>query len=342
MRNVQLPERYAAPLMIAEIGGNHEGDFEYAKKLLNDAVEAGAHAVKFQTYSADGLVNPRLDSARHKHFGKFSLPIEQFKELAMLSQNRGVLFMSSLWDTVSLEELDPFIQIHKVGSGDLTNFPLLELIALKNKPLLLSTAMATMDDIVRAVEFIREVNPRLIEERKFCLLHCVAMYGDPQHSFAHLLAIKVLQERFPDLKIGYSDHTIGNSACQVALALGANILEFHFTDDKSREFRDHHISLDKADLQNLLVRAREITELLGQQDKEPVAAVETPARIREFRRGLYLARDMRAGERIEAQDLVTLRPFTGIDPRDYRSLIGKQLLRDVEKFETLEWGFFRD
>jgi N-acetylneuraminate synthase/N,N'-diacetyllegionaminate synthase len=337
MKEFTLPEKYGDPFLIAEIGGNHEGNFEYAQKLLRDAVAGGAHAVKFQTYSPAGLVNPKLDPGRYQHFAKFSLSIEQFKVLAELARSHDVLFMSSLWDSESVEALDPYIQIHKVGSGDLTNFPLLEVIAKKNKPLLISTAMATIAEISDTVSFIREVNPTLITQGKFALLHCVAMYGDPQDSFAHLLAIRVLQDQFPDIKIGYSDHTVGNTACELALGLGAGILEFHFTDDKSRDFRDHHISLNKDDLTCLLGKAKQFRTLLGSLSKKPEDLVETPARIREFRRGLYLGRDMKKGDTVVATDLVSLRPCVGLSPTDYRKVVGKVLLRDIDCHDVLSW-----
>jgi N,N'-diacetyllegionaminate synthase len=135
------------PFIIAEIGGNHEGNFDYAKKLLCDAADSGAHAVKFQTYVGDKIVSKVEGETRNKHFKKFELSNEQWLELIDLAQKEGIMFMSSVWDLDSLELVDPHVSVHKIGSGDLTNYPLIEKILAKEKPTLFSTAMATMEEV---------------------------------------------------------------------------------------------------------------------------------------------------------------------------------------------------
>lgn len=321
--------------IIAEIGGNHEGDFHYAKRLLSHAIESGASAVKFQSYKADSLVSPVESPERHNHFRKFELTDEQFIELASLCQKSGVTFMSSLWDREAINRLDPYIQIHKIGSGDLTNYPILDVIAKKNKPVILSTAMATLKEIRDAVKFVEHANPTLVQQGKLALLHCVAMYGDPKDEYANLLSIRVLQETFPHLSIGYSDHTVGTYACELAIAMGASIIEVHFTDDQSRAFRDHHISATTEEISALIEKGRRIRTLLGRYEKTPISEIETPNRIEEFRRAVYLTQDTPAGTVLTEAVLTTLRPNRGMDARNYYSVIGRRLKINKKAFQAL-------
>ncbi|MEZ4752931.1 MAG: N-acetylneuraminate synthase family protein [Bdellovibrionota bacterium] len=325
--------------IIAEIGGNHEGDFEYAKKLLRDAAETGAQAVKFQIYKGDTIVSKVEGADRNKHFKKFELSHQQYEELAKLANESGLQFMASLWDSEAIDKFDPLIDIHKVGSGDFTNYPLLKKLALTDKPLILATAMSNLDEIRETVAFIDSINPKLREEHKLCLMQCVAMYGEPEDRHAQLGAIKVLQEGFPDIHIGYSDHTLGTYACELAIGMGARVIEVHFTDDKTREFRDHHLSITKEEMKDLVAKSKKIATLFGSVEKVPVAAIETVERVQQFRRAVYPAHDIKAGTILTEEMLTTLRPNKGIDARKYYDLIGKTISKDVRAFEALaeEW-----
>ena len=325
------------PFIIAEIGGNHEGNFEYAKKLLIDAAAAGADAVKFQTYFPDKIVSKVENKERHKHFSKFILSIDQYIELSELAKKNNVLFMTSIWDIDTLKDLDPYIEIHKIGSGDLTNYPLIKEIIATGKPFIFSVAMADMKEITETVNFINKLDPSYINNKKLSILQCVAMYGEPKDEYANLNVIKELQNSFPGLVIGYSDHTIGNYAANIAVALGSKILEVHFTDDKSREFRDHQLSITKDELINLRVNINKTLSLLGSKIKKPVQDIETSERIWEFRRACYLKIDCKKGDIISKDNLTTLRPLSGIDAREYDSLIGKKLLIDKEAFHALSF-----
>ncbi len=320
---------------IAEIGGNHEGDLAYAKRLLVKAAQTGADAVKFQIYQGDKIASRHMSPERNKHFKRFELPPEAWQELIALAKKHKVLFMASLWHAEAVEQFDPHLPIHKVGSGDLTNHPLLRLLLSKDKPVIVSTAMATLDEVQELVGFARQCNQRLFERNAFALLHCVAMYGDPQDKYANLLAIRRLQDAFPDIPIGYSDHTKGTYACELAIALGASVIEKHFTDDKKRSFRDHHLSAEPEEFRALIRQAARIKTLLGSYEKAPVSAVETAERIREFRRGVYAARDLPAGTLLTEDDLITLRPLAGIDARAYTSVLGKRLTKAKRAHEPL-------
>ena len=294
--------------VIAEIGGNHEGDLGYAKKLLKDAAESGADAVKFQSYSPERLVSQVEDPARFQHFGKFSLSTEMFLELKAYADDLQIHFMTSIWDDSFLSQLDAQVPIHKVGSGDLTNYYLLEKFVRCNKPLIISTAMATMSEVEQTLAFITSVDQSFIQRGMLAVLHCVAMYGDPQDQFANLNVIKTFLDAFPGVTIGYSDHTLGSLAALISVGLGAKILELHFTDDKSRDFRDHHISVDRLEMTALIDQIRRVEAMLGDSEKKPVSEVETSTRITEFRRACYPRRDIKRGETITETDLVTLRP----------------------------------
>lgn len=329
--------KFKEPFIIAEIGGNHEGNINYAKKLLIDAAKSGANAVKFQTYFPDKIVSKIENKERHEHFAKFVLSINQYIELAKLAKENNILFMSSIWDEDTLKDLNPYIDIHKIGSGDLTNYPLIRAIIKTKKPFIFSTAMAHMSEITDTVNYINELDPDYISSGKLAILQCVAMYGEPKNEFANLNIITELKEKFPEIIIGYSDHTEGNYAANIAVALGATILELHFTDDKSREFRDHQLSITKDELIELKINIEKTISLLGSRNKIPVKGIESPERIWEFRRACFLKVDCKKGDTIDDNNLTTLRPCSGIDARDYDSLIGKKLLIDKSAFHALSW-----
>ncbi len=329
------------PFVIAEIGGNHEGDYDYAIKLLQDAVEAGADAVKYQTYTPDRIVSKVESPERHKHFGKFALSLDQYVGLAEACRENNVQFMSSIWDQESVDTLDPYIEVHKVGSGDLTNYPLLKRLVSTGKPLCIATAMAELDEVLETVRFLQQIDSQLIPSGRLCVMHCVAMYGNPLDEFANLRAIDTLKDALDnDVVIGYSDHTMGNVAVKVAVCMGARVIETHFTDDNHREFRDHHFAHTKETLADFVQFCSRREQMLGSPVKQPVAQVETHRRIWEFRRACYFSKDMRAGEVASEQNLTTLRPHEGIDARCYYDLLGKKLVRDKKAFERLRWDDF--
>tara|TARA_B110000090_G_C13377116_1_gene444311 strand:+ start:349 stop:1365 length:1017 start_codon:yes stop_codon:yes gene_type:complete len=332
--------KFKEPFIIAEIGGNHEGDINYAKKLLIDAAKSGADAVKFQTYFPDKIVSKIENKERHEHFAKFVLSIDQYIELANLAKENNILFMSSIWDVDTLEHLNPYIDIHKIGSGDLTNYPLIKAIIKTNKPFIFSTAMANMKEITDTVNYINDLDSNYIPFGKLAILQCVAMYGEPKNEYANLNVIRELENKFPGIVIGYSDHTEGNYAANIAVALGAKILELHFTDDKSRKFRDHQLSVTKDELIDLKKNIHITISLLGSRNKTPVKDIESPKRIWEFRRACYLKVDCKKGDIVTNNNLTTLRPCSGIDAREFDLLIGKKLLVDKKAFHSLSWDNF--
>ncbi|MBQ0735329.1 N-acetylneuraminate synthase family protein [Aquimarina celericrescens] len=322
------------PLLIAEIGGNHEGNFEYALKLTQLAIEAKVDFIKFQLYSGDTLVSKMESPTRNKHFKKFELSKEQYIQLAELCESNGVGFMASVWDESYLEWIDQYIPVYKIGSGDLTAYPLLKAIANIGKPIILSTGLSTIEDVAGAVDFVQKQNPLYKDPNFLSILQCTSMYPIPFND-AHLSTMDTFKNLF-NLPVGYSDHTEGKKALEIAVAKGAQILEFHFTDDrKNKEFRDHKVSLIKSEVLELIEDIRKIYDLEGNKVKRPLP-VEGD-HVVTFRRAVYPLKDLKAGTLLTEENLTILRPNHGIDAREFYDVIGKRLKEDVVMHQKLSW-----
>lgn len=327
------------PLLIAEIGGNHEGNFEYAKELTRLAIESDADFIKFQIYTGDTLVSPVEGEQRNKHFKKFELSQEQHLELARMCTDAGKRYTASVWNPDFIRWIDNYIPIYKIGSGDLTAYPVLKKFAAIGKPLILSTGLATMDDVLGAVRFIQEQNSIYRDPENLAILQCTSMYPIGYED-ANLNVMNSLKEA-TGLTVGYSDHTEGCKALEVATAMGASVLEFHFTDSREgKTFRDHKVSLTKEDVWELISRIRDVAILKGSPEKKPVQIEIDNGHVASFRRAVYPLRDLGAGAVVAESDLTVLRPNHGIDAREFYKVIGKKLSRSVKAFERLEWEYF--
>jgi len=325
--------------VIAEIGGNHEGNFEYAQRLTRLAADSGVDAIKFQIYSGDHLVNPLIDPDRNKHFKKFQLTKDQYIDLANLCRQLGVIFMASIWDIDSLSYIDKFMPIYKIGSGDLTAHNIIKRIVQIGKPIILSTGLADLEEVLHTVEFIYSINPSYRDEKKLALLQCASMYPIPDED-ANLNVMLTLREK-TGLPVGYSDHTIGITAVETAVAMGAEIIEIHFTDTREgKTFRDHFVSLTKEEIHLLIEKIQKIKKLQGGFDKIPTRSEIESNHVISFRRGVYPTRNLEAGEVIREEDLVTLRPCTGISAEFFFKIVGKKLLVNVKKGQTLSMEYF--
>lgn len=325
------------PLLIAEIGGNHEGNFEYAQKLTQLAIESDVDYIKFQIYTGDTLVNPIENPVRNKHFKKFELEEKQHITLAEMCKQAGIGYMASVWNPDFAPWVDEYSDIYKIGSGDFTAYPVIEDFAKYKKPLLISSGLSDLDEVSHVVSFIQSLDDLYKDPEYLALLQCTSMYPIP-FSDANLSVLPVFKEKY-DIPIGYSDHTEGSYALEIAVAMGAEILEFHFTDEREgKEFRDHKVSLMKNEVHALIAKIQDIESLKGDGVKN-CREIEAH-HLLSFRRGSYLNRDMKAGETVKSSDLVYLRPNHGIDARAYKKLIGQTLTRDILKFEKLEWGYF--
>jgi N-acetylneuraminate synthase/N,N'-diacetyllegionaminate synthase len=320
------------PLLIAEIGGNHEGDFEYAKKLTELAIKADVDYIKYQIYSGDTLVNPIESPVRNQHFKKFELGKEKYVELAEMCKKAGIGFMASVWNPEFVPWIDDYSDIYKIGSGDFTAIPVIDYFISLKKPILLSTGLCSMAEVIEIVDYIKAADDYYQDPNHLAILQCTSMYPIP-YDDANLNVMHTYSKKL-NIPVGYSDHTEGSYALEIAVAMGAEILEFHFTDEREgKEFRDHKVSLKWDEVHDLIAKIGDIKKLQGSYEKTPLP-VEGDHVI-SFRRALYFNRDMNAGEVITDADIVTLRPNHGLDARAYHKVIGKKIIKSAKKFDRL-------
>lgn len=316
-------------LFIAEIGGNHEGDFDYAKKLLSLAINSGADAVKFQIYTGNTLVSKKESPNRNQHFKRFELSIDKYIELANICKQREISFMASIWDLDLLSKMNPYISIHKIGSGDITAFPLIKAMVATGKPIILSTGLCTMNEIRDVVQYISDLDEKYISMRKLALLQCTTVYPCPDDE-VNLNAMSSIRETIK-LPVGYSDHTIGNNAVKTAVSMGAEIIEMHFTDNRdNKEFRDHFVSATCEEVQSLLIEFRKIKRFQGSSLKIPTPTEISSGHVKSFRRSIYASVDIKKGELFSDNNTTILRPSIGIQATKYDQVIGKIANRDID------------
>lgn len=322
------------PMLIAEIGGNHEGNFEYAKKLTKLAIKSGVDVVKFQIYTGNTLVNKVISPSRHEHFKKFQLKKDQHIYLAEMCRRNGVKYLASVWDQQALEWIDKYLDFYKIGSGDLTCFPLIKKLAKKGKPIILSTGLSTLREVNQTIKFLIKQNKKYKLKNNLSILQCTSSYPTPDKE-ANLNVIKILKKN-NSITPGYSDHTIGSLALKIAYSLGAEILEFHFTDTrKNKIFRDHKVSLTPNETVDLIKDLKKINELQGSGVKKPTKSEVKSNHIISFRRGVFLNKDYMKGQKILEKDLVFLRPNVGLDSRNYKKIIGKKVKINIKKLKKI-------
>ncbi|GAB6190219.1 N-acetylneuraminate synthase family protein [Marinitoga arctica] len=335
------------PYIIAEAGVNHEGDIEKAKLMIKQAAEAGADAIKFQTYKAEKLAskyspsywdttkeNTKNQYELFKKYDKFWK--NEYELLAEYSEKCGIDFMSTPFDFESADFLDPLIPAYKIASADITNIPFLKYIAKKEKPILLSTGASSISEIWKAVETIKnEGNDNII------LLHCVLNYPTNLEN-ANIGMIKDMNEKFPDYIIGYSDHTLPNGMKDVLTAawlMGAQVIEKHFTFDKSLPGNDHYHAMDKTDLKQFVEHISNLQKIIGKTKKDYLES-EIPAR-NNARRSLIAAKFIPKGKVITKEDIDIKRPGIGVPPELYDKVIGSISTRDINEDEIIYFGDFK-
>ncbi len=313
-------------LIIAEIGNNHEGDFALARDLVARAADAGADAVKFQTFRPEHYVS-RNDTARFERLQGFQFSEDQFTELATVAREAGLLFGSTPFDLASAHFLGGLVDFIKIASGDNTFYPLIEVAAASAKPMIFSTGLADHTQISRAKQAIDAVWGDAGVTPGLAILHCVASYPVPETQ-ANLRAIPALAEAFPDVAAGYSDHTAGITAALAAVSLGARVIEKHFTiDNNYSDFRDHQLSADPETLKHLVAGVREVEAMLGNGDlgTQPCESDGIEA----MRRSIVARHDIPAGTTIGADDITWVRPGGGIPPGDEDKVVGRTAKRDI-------------
>ena len=313
--------------IIAEIGNNHEGDIDLAKKMIHEAAATGVDAVKFQTFQSEHYVSTK-DEARFARLKQFELSPDQFAELAKEAKEAGIIFISTPFDLGSVEVLEPLVEAYKVSSGDSTFYPLLEAVALKGKPMIVSTGLSTLEEVAeidRVVHAVWEANGI---DQELALLHCVSSYPVPLDQ-ANLNAIKTMQDSFTNCLIGYSDHTMGSEAAIAAVAMGARIVEKHFTLDKNySDFRDHQLSADPVEMTQLVKSIRAVEQMLGNGEKVPQECeVDVIGKVR---RSVVASGDFPAGHVIGEDDLTWIRLSGGTAPGQEATLLGKALSTPIK------------
>ena len=331
------------PWLIAEAGVNHNGRLDLALRLVDAAARAGADAVKFQTFRAEALASSSAPQAAYQRRSGRSSQLEMLKRLELSPEAhrkvrarcraRGVEFLSTPFDEASADFLDALgVRAFKIASPDAANPRLLAHVARKRKPVFLSTGMCTLAEVRDAVRTLKAGGARGI-----AVLHCVSSYPTPPDQ-ANLRAIPTLA-RALKLPVGYSDHTTGLEASFAAAALGARVIEKHFTLDKSLPGPDHAMSLDPGELARLASGLRLVAAELGDGIKRPQPCEADVVRV--ARRSLVFARDMAAGERIGDGDLAVKRPGTGLPPKAWDRTVGRRLRRAARADELVTPGHLR-
>lgn len=335
-------------IIIAEAGVNHNGSLDLARQLIDAAAEAGVDYVKFQTFRADRLatrnarqaayqsrnINDGQDS-QYEMLKRLELSAEDHAVLIDYCEAKGVRFFSTAFDLPSIDFLNTLgpdrkgLSLWKVPSGELTNFPYLRAIGLTSKPVILSTGMATLDEVELAIGVLtRFGTPR----NGITLLHCTTEYPAPKDQ-VNLRAMETMRERF-GLPVGYSDHTEGVEIPVAAAALGATVIEKHFTLDRTLPGPDHKASLEPAELCEMVRQIRAVESALGDGTKSPAPA-EVP-NIPIARKSIVAATAIKRGELFTEENLTAKRPGTGLSPMLWESVVGQRAVRDFEADEMIE------
>lgn len=322
--------------VIAESGSNHEGSIEDALQLIREASKAGANAVKFQSFTSKTLF-------AHKEYTKILkmpenaldnvddivLKKEWYETLYKEAKKNKIILMSTPFSIEAVDDMDKYVPIYKIASCDIDNIPLLRKVASTKKPVILSTGLATNKDIKNALN--------ILKNNEVALLHCSVEYPTPLEN-ARLNRITVMNKVFKKNIIGYSDHTIGIDAPIIAYALGARIIEKHFTIKPEKKSGDHIISLDTNSMKEMISKLKDTVKILGGDEalkNEKKMSKQEKKELVYAKRGIYLNHSMLKNEVITEKDLVTLRPCVGISAKYYDKVVGKKLKLDKKSFTAL-------
>ncbi|MDB5807749.1 MAG: N-acylneuraminate-9-phosphate synthase [Betaproteobacteria bacterium] len=323
--------------LIAEIGGNFTR-FEEARTLIDAAAGTGVDAVKLQTYKADTVASRKavfdMENtgvvSQHELFKQYEIDLDLHKAVFDYAAKSGLDWFSTPSHEADVDMLEALgVGAHKIGSDDAVNLPFLRYVARTGKPMILSTGMCTMEEVRESVAAIRASG-----NTQLMLLHAITSYPThPEH--VNLGAMQAMMREFPDLEVGYSDHTIGTTACICAAAMGAHILEKHFTWDKQAPGPDHMLSADPAEMSAIVAAVRSFEVMRGDGVKHP-AASEAKTRVNN-RKSIVVARALAAGETLTAGHLAIKRPGYGIAPKHLQELVGRRAVKALEADDVLTW-----
>lgn len=332
------------PMLIAEIGVNHECNIELAKKMIDQCVENNIPAVKFQAYKAGYIAAKNSPSYWNNSFEKIKSQRELFKKydkfnsihyeiIADYCYKNKIIFMCSVFDEVSLEYIDPLVDIHKISSSDINNLPLIEAISKKNKQIIMSCGASSLDEIEYALNFIKKFNSHNV-----IIMHCVLNYPTEMKE-ANLNAIQLLRKHFPKNFVGYSDHTMPDKSLEVlkiAHTLGAIAIEKHYTYDKNQKGNDHYHSFDYEDARNIMSDFKKLSIILGSSSKININNQLTARQ--NARRGIYVSKNIKKGQMLSKSNLITLRPLgKSIPASKWNMVLNKRARRNINKEEPLKY-----
>ncbi len=338
----RLIGRDEPPYLIAEIGANHNGDETLCRVLIDAAKQSGAHAVKLQSWSKASLIGAaeyrrnasysvgmQSSDTLEQQVERYQLDADEQRSVFEYARQVGITVFSSCFATEEVDLLESLgAPAYKVASMDVNNPPLLAYVAKTRKPVLLSTGMATLGEVEQALEVLRTNGSGSV-----ALLHCVSIYPCPP-ALVNLRALQTWRQAF-DVPVGFSDHTLGIAVPLAAVALGACIVEKHFTIDRTLEGWDHAISADPAEFRALADGTAAVHEALGESRRR--IGPEELAKRAVFRRRAVARGALTSGHRLTSADLDFKRPGTGIGPDELRYVVGRTLLRDLEPDEEIEW-----
>jgi N,N'-diacetyllegionaminate synthase len=317
-------------LIVAEAGSNHNGDIKTAKKLITAAASCGADAIKFQLFSGAGLsseskVQEILD--RYSFSRKWLMPLKKYAD------QKGIMLTATPFDLDAVNELHRIrVPFYKIASCDLTYHALLEVVAKKNKPILLSVGLASYGEIRRALEVIKKAG-----NRKVILLHCIVEYP-AQLKDSNLKVISRMIYDF-GLPVGFSDHTLDTVVPALAVGQGACVVEKHFTLSRKMQGPDHPFALEPQELKTMVENIRKAELTLG-NDRKGIAPLERPC-LKTGRRGLYAGQDISKGMILRAQQLKALRPANEINAEQFHKVVGRKVARDIRAMQPIRWKDLR-
>lgn len=338
-----LLDKNSRPFLVGELSGNHNNDLERAKKLIDAAKEAKVDAIKLQTYSADTItIKSDLDDFRVKGgiwagyqlydlYQEASLPFEWHKELFEYAKSEKITIFSSPFDTTSVDLLESLnIPFYKIASPEIIDLQLIEYVARKRKPIMISTGMASLEEINDALQVCLDC-----KNNSIILLHCISSYPS-NLSQSYLANIEILKKKFGTL-VGISDHSLDNLSACISVAMGAKVVEKHFTLSRKDGGVDSKFSLEKEELKFL---SSSLKDTFNSINRSKFGPKEEEVENYRNRRSLFLVNDKKRGDRINAKDIKSIRPATGLKPKFFKSIIGKKVKEDLRSGTPINMDMF--
>ena len=336
-------------IIIAEAGVNHNGDIKIAKRLIDVASDAGVDYVKFQTFKAEKIVSPIAkkceyqsknigdnDDFQYSMLKKLELSDQDHMELISYCKKKDIKFLSTAFDTDGVKYLDELgLDLFKIPSGEITNFPYLRAIAQVGKPVILSTGMSTINEISDAFDVFKKYG---LDSKDITILHCNTEYPTPMND-VNLKAMLTIEDKFK-VNVGYSDHTLGIEVPIAAVAMGASVIEKHFTLDSTLPGPDHAASLEPNELKLMVKSIRNIESAISDNGIKKPSKSEMK-NISIVRKSIHVLKSMKAGDIISEDDIFALRPGGGISPMKWNEVIGKRLVKDIKAYDILNWDIIK-